>query len=633
VVARTSARTLRTRQSLFFLVAILLPCAVLVILTLRMLVQERELADRRMADERQRIVGDARQRLLGTVERLRRASNTPGESSKDVVLVARVQDGRVVLPWEDADDAAAAAAWLQQPAFRREIRRGEQYEFGVEQFMAAAMAYQRAAAMATAPVQRAFAELQAARALTKAGRRSDALDLALRVLRAPGLVDDQAIPFAVYAARLIADLANGREDGALIASLDAVIASPTIGPAALYMTADAATKLRDAGALRTRVAGRAVDFEQAIKLRDAFPTMGLTATDASEPVWVTFGSADTSWLVSVAPDATGGARLIAIRATAALETLPSTVRISAHGEPLAPHFPTLRVSMAPETEARIAAENARHRPVYLAVLALVVSVALFGGYLFWRDVRREIRVAELRSQFVSSVSHELKTPLTAIRMFAETLLLARSGRPEVQREYLETIVNETERLTRLLNNVLDFSTIESGRKSYQLEPHSLPAVVHAAVKAMQYPLAQQGFDLRVSVDENLPLVALDADAVQQAVLNLLSNALKYSGDGRVIELSLTRAGSNAVIAVTDRGVGIPPDEHQRIFEKFYRVRDESTERIAGTGLGLTLVDHVIRAHGGRVELRSAPGAGSTFAIHLPLAPAGSSAPQPAGAIA
>jgi signal transduction histidine kinase len=632
VAGRPSVRALGTRQSLLFLLAILLPCAVLIALTLRMLVQERELADRRAADERQRIVNDARLLMLANVERLRRAS-TVNAIPKDVALVAPVRDGQVVLPWDAAGDAAASALLLQEPAFRRDIIRGEQHEFGAEQFVQAATAYQRAAGTATAPAQRVFAELQAARALAKAGRHSEALALAAPVLRLPGLVDDQAIPFAVYAARMLVVLANGSRDAAVVESLNAVTALPAIGPPALYMAADAAARLRDAGALRTRIAERAADLEQAITLRDAFPTMGLTATDVNEPVWATFGSGTASWLVSVAPDATEGAMLIAIRAAAVLETLPSTVHMSDDGTPLAPNFPTLRVAMTPTTEARLAEDNARYRPVYVAVLALVVSAALFGGYLFWRDVRREIRVAELRSQFVSSVSHELKTPLTAIRMFAETLLLGRSAGPEVQRDYLETIVNETERLTRLLNNVLDFSKIESGRKSYQLAPQSLPAVVRGAAKAMQYPFAQQGFDLRVSVDEGLPPVAIDADAMQQAILNLLSNALKYSGDGRVIELSLMRSGPDAVIAVADRGVGIPAEEHQRIFEKFYRVRDASTERVAGTGLGLTLVEHVTRAHGGRVEVRSAPGEGSTFAIRLPLAAAGASAPQPAGAIA
>jgi signal transduction histidine kinase len=228
-----------------------------------------------------------------------------------------------------------------------------------------------------------------------------------------------------------------------------------------------------------------------------------------------------------------------------------------------------------------------------------------------------MRVATLRSQFVSSVSHELKTPLTAIRMFAETLQLDRVD-AATRGEYLDTIVNETERLTRLLNNVLDFSKIEEGRKAYRRETASLADVVRAAARAMAYQFEQHGFVLRVSIDESLPAVNIDADALEQAVLNLLTNAMKYSGSGRTIDLSLSRAGGEAIISVRDEGIGIAPADQARIFEKFYRISTPENQRIPGTGLGLTLVDHIVKGHDGSVRVESAPGHGSVFAIHLPL---------------
>jgi len=233
-------------------------------------------------------------------------------------------------------------------------------------------------------------------------------------------------------------------------------------------------------------------------------------------------------------------------------------------------------------------------------------------------VRRELHLAELRSQFVSSVTHELKTPLTAIRMFAETLLMGRTTDQRLQAEYLQTIVNESERLTRLLNNVLDFAKIEQGKKTYRLEPASLADVVGAAARAMDYPLAQQGFALRVQVDEGLPPVRADADALQQAILNLLTNAMKYSGESREIDLRLRRENGDALIEVTDRGVGIAVEEQERIFEKFYRAPTPENGLIPGAGLGLALAEHIAAAHGGRVAVRSAPGQGSTFTIRLPL---------------
>jgi signal transduction histidine kinase len=235
-----------------------------------------------------------------------------------------------------------------------------------------------------------------------------------------------------------------------------------------------------------------------------------------------------------------------------------------------------------------------------------------------RDVDREVKVAEMRSHFVASVSHELKTPLTAIRMFAETLDEGRSANPEKQSKYLRTIVNESERLSRLVDNVLDFARIEQDRKIYQMQRICLADVVRSATQAIQYPLVRQKFDLNVAVEDNLPALMADPDAVEQAILNLLANAMKYSGESRQIDLRLRRESDEAVIDVTDHGLGIAEENQSRIFEKFYRVRSPETDRVPGAGLGLTLVIHAVRAHGGRLLVSSALGIGSTFSIRLPF---------------
>ncbi|MFO7734496.1 MAG: HAMP domain-containing sensor histidine kinase, partial [Candidatus Aminicenantes bacterium] len=205
-----------------------------------------------------------------------------------------------------------------------------------------------------------------------------------------------------------------------------------------------------------------------------------------------------------------------------------------------------------------------------------------------------------------------------IRMFAETLRLGRSKNPAAQAEYLDTIVNESERLTRLLNNVLDFSKIEQGQRIYHPAPASLPEIVRAAVRAMEYPLKQQGFELDLRIDEDLPQVRVDRDAIEQAVLNLLSNAMKYSGESRTIGLEVLREGDRGVIRLIDKGLGIDPKEQARIFEKFYRVPTRENQSLPGTGLGLSLVAHIAKAHGGSVRVESATGQGSTFSIILPL---------------
>jgi signal transduction histidine kinase len=333
------------------------------------------------------------------------------------------------------------------------------------------------------------------------------------------------------------------------------------------------------------------------------------------------------WLVGASGAASAGGRtIIAVRAEPFVKTHSAALvgsgangvalaSASGTGEWLGDRFPGVKVRIPPIESS--AAGRLLPRAFYAAALAIVLSVTLFGGYLLWRDVNREMRVAALRSQFVSSVSHELKTPLTAIRMFAETLQLDRADET-TRKEYLDTIVNESERLTRLLNNVLDFSKIEEGRKAYRRETASLAEVVRTAARAMAYPLEQHGFVLRVEIDDTLPPVSVDADALEQAILNLLTNAMKYSGSGRTIDLRLARDDRQAVISVRDEGIGVPLADRARIFEKFYRIPTPENQRIPGTGLGLTLVDHIVKAHDGSVQVESAPGRGSVFSIHLPL---------------
>jgi signal transduction histidine kinase len=268
------------------------------------------------------------------------------------------------------------------------------------------------------------------------------------------------------------------------------------------------------------------------------------------------------------------------------------------------------------------ARQAAHTPATLGRLffiapGMMAFVAIAGAYLLFRDMRREMHLAQLRSQFVSSVSHELKTPLTAIRMFAENL----QSRPEaarMQSEYLDIIVNESERLSRLVDNVLDFSKIEQGSKLYTMRPVSLDEVVRTAARSIEYPLAQKGFTLKVEAENVIELVRGDADALRQAILNLLINAMKYSGASREIGLCLSAADHHAQIRVSDHGVGIPLADQQRIFERFYRVASPENKLVSGAGLGLALVRHIAEAHGGTVDVESAPGQGSAFTIRLPL---------------
>ena len=256
--------------------------------------------------------------------------------------------------------------------------------------------------------------------------------------------------------------------------------------------------------------------------------------------------------------------------------------------------------------------------LYWLILILVVGFTAFGGYLLWRDVSRELAIAEMRSHFAASVSHELKTPLTSIRMFAEALTMGVQKEPEAQKEYLQTIISESERLSRLLNNVLDFSKIEQGTRTYRFETTSLEEVIAAAEKAMAFPLDQKGFHLQVELEKGISPILADRDALEQAVLNLLHNSMKYSGDSRKIQLKLRRNGDMARIDVIDHGIGILEENKHQIFGKYFRVPGIENQKIPGTGLGLTIVSHIAKSHGGRIEVDSQPGVGSTFSLILPL---------------
>ena len=272
---------------------------------------------------------------------------------------------------------------------------------------------------------------------------------------------------------------------------------------------------------------------------------------------------------------------------------------------------------------------APHQPVrrqvmlFTGVLGVLLVVIVAGSVTTYRLMRRESEVARLKADFVANVSHDLKTPLSVIRMFGETLELGRVTDPAQRAEYYRVITRESERLSRLIDNVLDFSRIEGGRRTYERAPAAVEPLVRESVEPFAYPLAHGGFKVEVTVAPDLPDVVMDAAAVGQALSNLVDNAIKYSGERKVLRVSAALVGEELALAVADEGIGIPPEEHARIFEKFYRVGRSDTQGRRGSGVGLALVRHVAEAHGGRVSVESRPGAGSRFTMLLPATrPAG-----------
>jgi signal transduction histidine kinase len=234
-----------------------------------------------------------------------------------------------------------------------------------------------------------------------------------------------------------------------------------------------------------------------------------------------------------------------------------------------------------------------------------------------RAAGREARLARLKSAFVSNVSHEMKTPIALIRLFAESIELGRITSEAKRREYIRSIRNECIRITRLIDNVLDFSKMQAHSKRYDLRPADPAAAIEEVLETYRDSITGAGFTLNVDIARPLPPVRLDANAFAQALLNLLDNAVKYSREIKEIGVRVYPHKAGVTIEVSDRGIGIPREEQERIFEEFYRVNTSLVHDTKGTGLGLSLTRHIIEAHGGDISVKSRPGDGSCFRISLP----------------
>jgi len=253
-----------------------------------------------------------------------------------------------------------------------------------------------------------------------------------------------------------------------------------------------------------------------------------------------------------------------------------------------------------------------------ALIFCAVAAALIGLTALWRGYQRQARLSELKSNFVSSVSHELRAPLGAVRLMAENLEREKIAEPAQQKEYYRLIGQECRRLTSLVESVLDFSRMEAGRKQYTFEPVDLVALMQHAVAIMSPFAAERGVTLQFTPPADPPQPCWDGAAIEQALVNLVDNAIKHSPSGAAVTLEIVSAGDDVRLWVKDAGPGIPPEDQSRIFDLFYRRGSELRRETTGAGIGLSIVKHVAEAHGGRVIVASEVGQGSAFGLDLPL---------------
>jgi signal transduction histidine kinase len=271
----------------------------------------------------------------------------------------------------------------------------------------------------------------------------------------------------------------------------------------------------------------------------------------------------------------------------------------------------------PRDAVALAEDLHQRRTRRIAIITLAVVMMGVGAMVTARMVKNELGNARMKADFAANVSHELRSPITQIRLKAESLMLGLSETEDERQHDYRTIVRESERLSRLVDNVLDFSAIERGAKTYQLNPGDFTDTVHAAIETIESSFELKDRELVVEADSLLPLIAHDMDAVSQCVINLVSNAAKYSENDRPIHVTLNRLRGGVQFCVIDQGIGIPTADLRQIFEPFFRGGDAAVRRRKGTGIGLAITYYIVQAHMGTVDVVSTPGKGSTFSLWFP----------------
>ncbi|TET75319.1 MAG: HAMP domain-containing histidine kinase, partial [Candidatus Aminicenantes bacterium] len=281
------------------------------------------------------------------------------------------------------------------------------------------------------------------------------------------------------------------------------------------------------------------------------------------------------------------------------------------------NFPPWRIEFYRSKTWALGTLDIKRNFYFWTILTLVV-VLIFGGVLISRTIAHEMAVLKLKSDFVSSVSHEFKSPLTSIKALTDRLQEGKVKDSEKMQQYFSLITQDVDRLTRLVRNILDFSKIEEGKKEYEFVETDVAQFVTEQVEDFKKEEFSKGLEIQAQISEDIPCIEIDKEALSQALNNLLDNAVKFSPDKKEIAVNVRKDNKNVILEIKDRGIGIPPHELDKIFDKFYQGRNTLRQSVKGTGLGLTLVKHTVEAHGGRIAVKSQIGEGSTFSISLPI---------------
>jgi len=337
---------------------------------------------------------------------------------------------------------------------------------------------------------------------------------------------------------------------------------------------------------------------------DVWLALGCPAADLLQRYWDS--PADAPWQV----------RLPEAEPAGATHPTPAPALLK-----LGPEFGGAIVEPSLRAGERLRAVARRQLAVVLATGGGASGAWMVVIWLMLRLVARQRELARLQARFVADISHELKTPLALIRLLSETLADRRVRDPQRVHAYHETICRESERLTLLLDNILDLGRIQSGRKQYQFTECDVGQVARQAWALFEPQFAAEGFDARLEISPDLPTILADGQALQQVMVNLLQNAYRYSDENKYVRLSVTREGYLVLITVEDHGIGMNRQQLKRLGDSFFRAEDARVRQQAGVGLGLAIVHHIVSAHQGKIEVESRPGQGSKFTVWIPFQPA------------
>ena len=662
-----------SRLTIIFILAVTIPGGILSYLSIQNITNLRELTERKVIEDEEALADliykNFEQKLNSILEDFTSTISNPEDRNFNSVRFIDscefIDDPYVIdingkYIWPVYSEGQFTLNTISSSNYRSNLHSGEQYEFKYNDYSKAGVLYLKALADALTKNDSAAAMNALARLYVKAGDNEGALSYySMLIKQFSGIEDKNGIPYLSYAIPQLLDITDSSNAYTILKNLNFSLQGLKDGSIPLHNSTGIyineallwikrskffkADELRDTENSLEEIKGRLAfldtdgtvirafihreNMEKTIKLAVNTYAISGPSGNAEKPLIINF-SRDSALISGFKIDlkkmAEHSIKLLipqGIRFEYEIELIKDDINAAQYGHSListsmiSPLCPNTTLLIRLKNENMVEERVTRASWIYGVSIILLLGGMILGVFLIIKDFHRERKLSKLRSEFVSNVSHELKTPLTSIYMFAESILLGRVKSGSEQKEYLGIILKETERLKRLINNILDFSKKEKGKLEYNFTEVNISEVVNYAINNLEYWIIEKEFTINTKIEDNIIGLA-DADALKQAIINLLSNSINYSHERKKININLWKVENRVHIEVEDKGVGIAENEIDHIFDKFYRIETEKRTEYSGTGLGLTMVKEIVEAHGGKILVESVIDQGSKFTIIL-----------------